>query len=266
MKFIATLLLLAAVAVGARAADIVFFRGSPERLAGHVGAIPDEWFPRMVLIGAIAPGDDRRFAQVLAEAEAHNNGWDGARQLFLESPGGDVATAMSIGRIVRRGKFMTHIAANRACASACILVLVGGVQRFARDGARIGLHRPYFRDSRAADSSYETFQRAYGAVLDAHRAYFQDMGIGGGVLDLMKTIPSNEVRWIDETTAIRLTILGQDASYMEWERARRISSEGAACVEWKDRFWRCIGKFNARFDAETNEYCIAETSKPPECK
>ncbi len=52
---------------GAIGADIVFMRGSPERLAAHEGVIPDNWLPRIVIDGPIAPSNDKTFFNVLKD-------------------------------------------------------------------------------------------------------------------------------------------------------------------------------------------------------
>lgn len=248
----------------ALAADIVFMRGSPERLAGHGGVIPDNWLPRIVIDGPISPGDDKRFSTVLNEARGKNTDWERYRTLLLNSEGGDVATAMSIGRIVRQAQIVTAVHERSVCASACILILSGGVWRYARDETRLGLHRPYFVDPRHATSQgYQSFQQAYDNVIEAHRRYFAEMKIGVGLLERMIQIPSNQIQWVTVAEATRLNLLGEDAAYAEWKRAKRIATEGAACVDWEDnRYWPCITKFGF----EASSQCAATTYKPPQCK
>jgi hypothetical protein len=252
------------VATSATSADIAFFRGAPERLVGHIGAIPDNWRPRIVLVGQIARGDDRRFADVLQQAESQSKEWGTDRTLLLNSPGGDIAAAMAIGRMVRRSQVVTAVHEGSVCASACVVILAGGVWRYARENTRLGLHRPYFADPQVATSKgYESFQLAYDSVLEAHRAYFTEMRIGKGLLERMLQIPSNQVQWISVREASNLNLLGEDATYAEWKRARRIARDGAACVDWEDnRYWPCLTKLGF----EASERCVAITRKPLQCK
>ncbi len=262
MKRLALALLL--FTTSAMSADIVFLRGAPERLVGHVGEVPDNWRPRIVLVGQIVRGDDKRFAEVLKQAETQSKEWETDRTLLLDSEGGDIAAAMSIGRMVRRAKLVTAVHKGSVCASACVVILAGGVWRYARDDTRLGLHRPYFSNPQAATSKgYDTFQQAYDSVLEAHRAYFAEMGIGNGLLQRMLQIPSNQVQWISISEASTLNLLGEDAAYAEWKRARRIAREGAECVEWQDnRYWPCLAKLGF----EASDRCEASTRKPPQCK
>ena len=262
MKKLATMLILASTS--AFSADIVFIRGNPERMIGHVGAIPDNWHPRIMLAGPIVPGDAERFAKVLKQAQTQSKEWETDRTLLLDSEGGDVAAAMLIGRMVRRSQIVTAVHDGNVCASACIAILAGGTWRYARDGARLGLHRPYFSDPRGATAKgYATFQQAYDSVINAHRTYFSEMKIGTGLLERMLQIPSNQVQWISIALAKNLNLLGEDATYSEWKRAQRVAIKGAACVEWEDtHYWPCLGRLG--FDASTR--CEAITSKPTQCK
>ena len=77
MRYLAVLLAL--TATSAFGADIVFFRGSPEKKVGHVGEIPDSWRPRVVLVGDIVAGDDRHFSAVLKQAETQSEEWKSDR-------------------------------------------------------------------------------------------------------------------------------------------------------------------------------------------
>ena len=250
------------------AADIAYFRGSPERLAVNRGAPPpDDWFPRIVIVGDIAPGDTDRFSKALDEARRENlDWWKIYPKVELHSLGGDVATAMSIGRRIRQGQLCTRIRANGICASACVLVLAGGVSRYAPKSSRVGLHRPFFTNAtKATSGGYETFQRAYSSVLEAHRAYFGEMRIPSTVLDIMSQIPSDEVRWIDLTTAARLQLTGEDPTYAEWRRAEAVSKQGPACVAWTDRWFDCVISQGTGVPG-TIERCEAAAGvRPPNC-
>jgi hypothetical protein len=259
MKIGVSLLLLASTCVAG--ADITFRRGTTERLEGYSGVVPETWLPRIVIAGPILAGDDRRFAEVLERAQKQTKELD---TVLLDSQGGDVGAAMSIGRMVRGAKLYTGVHESRVCASACILILAGGVRRYARETARLGLHRPYFSDpSRATAKGYETFQQAYESVIEAHRVYFSEMKISNGLLDRMLQIPSSEIQWISVATASGLNLLGEDASYAEWQRARRIATEGQACVDWMDnRYIPC----QVKLGFHESERCMLLTKRPKQCK
>ncbi len=264
MNLLTVALLLAATA--ATAADIAYFRGSPERLAtNREGSPPASWFPRIVLVGEIAPGDDNRLSKAIEQAQADGlDWWASSPQLQLDSQGGDVATAMSIGRKVRKARLSTWIQPNGICASACVIVFAGGVHRHASENSRIGLHRPYFASAATATANgYERFQQAYSSVLDAHRAYFSEMGVGHGLLDLMTQIPSNELLWINRATATRLKLLGEDPAFAEWQRAARTARRGPACVAWEDKYFDCVIR-RGKGVAGTLTQCEKEAGERPQ--
>lgn len=264
MRFLMMLLMLLSMSVFG--ADIAFFKGNPEKQLSYTGQIPDSWRPRIVLTGDIVPGDDERFSAVLNQAKAQAKDWETDRTLRLDSGGGDVATAMSIGRLVRKAQLTAIVQENNVCASACVLILAGGIWRIALGDSRIGLHRPYFVDpNKATKKGYEKFQQAYDSVLEAHRAYFKEMNIGNGLLELMVQIPSNRVHWVDHATASRLNLLGQDPTYAEWERAQRIAKKGRICVEWEDRNGTCMARLGFPADG-VYERCVEITRKPSECE
>lgn len=251
------------------AADIVYMRGNPERLnekTNVIREIPDSWLPRILIEGEIRVGDDIIFNNALKKAEGDNVDWRTYRTVLLNSDGGDVVTAMKIGRIVRNSQLITAVHEKSVCASACVLILSGGVWRYIREGAKLGLHRPYFANQmRAGAGGYENFQAAYSQVIDMHRRYFAEMRIGDGLLQEMIQIPSNEIRWISKIKAQEYVLLGEDPIYSEWKRANRISTKGASCVAWEDQhFSYCFERGLA--NVESIEQCEKRTNRPQQCK
>lgn len=114
------------------------------------------------------------------------------------------------------------------------------MSRIAQSGSRIGLHRPYFEDSsRATENGYDGFKRNYDAILTVHRDFFSEMGIGDRLIEIMSSIRSNDIAWITPETARQLGLLGDDPTYQEWMRAKRIAEKGRACVEWQDHLMQC---------------------------
>ncbi|MEQ8857995.1 MAG: hypothetical protein RIC56_05060 [Pseudomonadales bacterium] len=166
-------------------------------------AVEDECNGRKLLIqGPIEPGDDDRFGDVLA---AHIAGGelpavqdpDVLWTVELDSPGGDPAAAMAIGRLLRTALATTKVAYRYArrgdgvwdfargadlvcldgrdrlsgchqdlveaeCTGACLLIWLGGATRHANEG-RLGVH-------------------GLGGDATAVTAYLQDMGVADSSL------------------------------------------------------------------------------------
>lgn len=92
---------------------------------------------RLMATGTITPGISEAFA-----AEISRRG-DYIKTVVLNSPGGSVGDALTMGRLIREKKLATEVAAGKYCASSCPLAFFGGVERRAGDKAAIGVHQVF---------------------------------------------------------------------------------------------------------------------------
>jgi hypothetical protein len=90
---------------------------------------------RLMATGTITPGISDVFAAEIAKRG------DYIKTVVLNSPGGSVTDALTMGRLIREKNFATEIESGKYCASSCPLVLAGGVERRAGDKAVIGVHQ-----------------------------------------------------------------------------------------------------------------------------
>src|SRR6266849_9226259 len=90
---------------------------------------------KLMATGTITPGISESFA-----AEISRRG-DYIKTVVLNSPGGSVADALIMGRLIRERKFATEVEAGKYCASSCPLMFAGGIERRAGDRATIGVHQ-----------------------------------------------------------------------------------------------------------------------------
>src|SRR6266446_6163425 len=90
---------------------------------------------KLMATGTITPGISEAFA-----VEVSRRG-DYIKTVALNSPGGSVADALTMGRLIRERKFATEVEAGKYCASSCPLVFAGGIERRAGDKAVIGVHQ-----------------------------------------------------------------------------------------------------------------------------
>lgn len=103
------------------------------------------------LVGPIVPGDEKVFAEFLAQPRPKP-----IRVLYLDSFGGGVDSGIAIARMVRKAKLVTALdaVANR-CVSACTLIFAAGVKRHNVHGEQVeegynsasglGYHTAYFK-------------------------------------------------------------------------------------------------------------------------
>ena len=110
----------------------------------------------IVIDGRIELGDTDRFAEI---AEDYRGRWEEAYEcpdavVILNSPGGELREAISLGRKIAELGFGTIVGSEGVCASACVFALAGGAYLGGSpsniavySGARIGLHQPQFSPS-----------------------------------------------------------------------------------------------------------------------
>ena len=111
---------------GVRAAEITLLSGSN----AEVTLIGVE--------GEFVTGDETKFAEL---AVAHPKA-----MVLFNSPGGDLATGIGIGKDIRLKGFLTYVPSGMICASACGLAWLGGVQRFMELDSKIGFHSAFNAD------------------------------------------------------------------------------------------------------------------------
>lgn len=150
----------------------------------------------------------------------------------LNSPGGDVIEAEKIGRHIRSSFFGTRVKVREACASACVLILIAGVERAVPRGARIGIHRPYFDPVSFADLSAEEARAKYNTMIEGVRRYLMDMGAPETLYQAMIAAPSSSVRVLSNNEIAELGIRGANPAWDELGEANDIKRFGAERWEW----------------------------------
>ena len=125
---------------------------------------------KLMATGTITPGISEAFA-----AEVGRRG-DYIKTVVLNSPGGSVADALTMGRLIRERKFATEVEAGKHCASSCPLVFAGGVERRAADKAMIGVHQVAAISSAASGPLRDEMSVAQNISARCQR-YLGDMGV-----------------------------------------------------------------------------------------
>jgi hypothetical protein len=86
----------------------------------------------IVIDGQIVSGDLKKLKDISRNLKN--------KKIILNSNGGQVLEALNIGKYIRNNGFATHLNKNSVCASACVILLAGGVVRSAEYGAEILIH------------------------------------------------------------------------------------------------------------------------------
>jgi hypothetical protein len=125
---------------------------------------------KLMAVGTITPGISDSFA---AEVGRHG---EYIKTVVLNSPGGSVADALAIGRLIRDKRFSTEVEAGKYCVSSCPLVFVGGVDRHAGDRAIIGVHQVAALHSASAGPPRDEMSVAQNISARCQR-YLGEMGV-----------------------------------------------------------------------------------------
>jgi len=125
---------------------------------------------KLMATGTITPGISEAFA---AEVSRHG---EYIKTVVLSSPGGSVADALTMGRLIREKKFATEVEAGKYCASSCPLVFAAGIERRAGDRAAIGVHQVAAISSAANGPPRDEMSVAQNISARCQR-YLADMGV-----------------------------------------------------------------------------------------
>jgi hypothetical protein len=184
--------------------------------------------------GQIEPGSAPAFAEAI-------NRLDGRRlPILIHSPGGSVTDAIAMGKLIRaKGLAVavartlmpncaetaprcpdgpgTAITGGAICASACALVLAGGVERLVGPVPQVGVHQitAVLRETDGVTHRTST-QKSYepeGADAEV-KDYLTAMGVGDPVMAMLRKTPAASVHWLslDDLKVSRLATLALDAA------------------------------------------------------
>lgn len=138
-------------------------------------------------------------------------------ELRLDSPGGDVAEALKIAKVMQEWIGRATVDDDSICASACFLVWVASPMHGMAFGdqkpvPRIGLHRPYL-----SPEAYQTLSPAFLAkrqseIMAQTRAFLEEQNLSRRLVDEMMRRPSNDVYWL---TVKDLKEIKADSPYLE---------------------------------------------------
>ena len=184
--------------------------------------------------GRIEPGTAKAFADAIANLKGRR------LPILIHSPGGSVADAGAMGELIRaKGLAVavartlitncpeaspkcpdgpgTAITGGATCASACVLVLAGGVERLAAPSALIGVHQITTLVSETEGLAHLKSTRKFfeqRGIDAAVEAYFAAMGVGEPVMTLMRKTWAASIRWLSvgELKNSHLTTLALDAA------------------------------------------------------
>lgn len=137
-------------------------------------------------------------------------GW--GERIEINSPGGSVDAAITIGRMLRKISAPIFVERGASCISSCVLILAGAVSRNI-DG-RVAIHRPYLNNAPQPLTS-AAIQGAYDQTLQSIRLYLREMNVSDRLADDMVRIVPEQVRFLTASELDGYGLGARDPVYHE---------------------------------------------------
>ena len=220
----------------------------------------------LLITGPLVPGDAARITAALKQRPKEAVDDQNWLHIYIDSEGGDVNEALKIGYLLRSQNASTNVWSKRVikvgqssarCVSSCVFVYMAGVMRMADDGPKrslLGIHRPYLGSAKVG----QDFEASYQRLRRELEAYFEKMHVSKALLDLMYSVPPEQVRYLTpaETEAM---LPFQDPVYDELRTTGWASIYGITNAEYRRRSVKkevCTEKLiSGEFDFERYEKC-----------
>jgi hypothetical protein len=153
--------------------------------------------------GRIEGNESGRLLSALQSAQAR-----GAmpRTLVISSPGGDLESALDLGQTLRQVGMQTTVGnlaqdgygqvqiTGGSCHSACVMVLMAGVNRSVLPGSRVGVHSPQTQVSYRGQRYVLDEETSRRLAEPALRSYARYMGVSTKVIDVAHSVPHTSIR------------------------------------------------------------------------
>jgi len=153
-----------------------------EPLAAEIRRIPGggDGLDIIQIVGPIERDDDARFREVAAAS--------GDAIVILNSEGGRILPALEIGLEAKARKFATAVPTDGLCASACALIWLAGIPRYAAETASIGFHAAYL----VQDGKMKEIGSANALV----GAYLSQIGLSQEAIVFVTGAPPEGMEWL----------------------------------------------------------------------
>lgn len=132
-----------------------------------------------------------------------------AHFVTFDSPGGNIASAIEHGRMIRALKLNTIQVRAARCMSACSLAFLGGVNRGAEPGS-IGVHRSSFAPSSYSGDAQQAVADIQAVTAEVV-AYISEMGADPTLLKIAYSYDAADMRYLSasEMELFRVTTEGE---------------------------------------------------------
>ena len=129
----------------------------------------------------------------------------------INSNGGDVTAAMTIGRRFRKEN--AWLGVDGRCISSCVLILAGAVERQVSRDNVVGIHRPYLVNYSGAASA--NIAATYSSYLEQIKSYFREMNVSPRLATDMLAVEPESVRMLSLKELQSYRLSGVDPNEQE---------------------------------------------------
>lgn len=178
-------------------------------------------------IGEIQPSDADALKRLI---EPRISGANKFRWIYLNSQGGDLATAMKIGRYLRRLEFDTMVGTNANCISSCVFILASGLTKEVIGTKTIGLHRPF--GMATGSIPQEEASKKYREMTAQVYAYFDDMNMPRSLPEVILRIPPEQIKMLTLEEVEQFGLDGKDPVAQERDDASNAKRFGISRQEY----------------------------------
>ncbi len=171
--------------------------------------------------GRIGPNTDKRFMEFVRENPIITgptlfDGSGGHLPISLNSPGGNLAAGIRLGRLFRALGLSTEVSKNDICASACVYAYLGGTKRSAE--GKLAVHQFYVSNPKSVFSGSEfTAQMSeQQAVIGYLMDYLLEMGIDARLLAVASKVNPGTIKVLSGTEIIDFGLDNTKTRFAGW--------------------------------------------------
>jgi hypothetical protein len=152
--------------------------------------------------------------------------------VFVNSNGGDLHAAIAMARIIRQNEFSVSVSKKSKCNSACVFLLIGGVQR--NVAGEIAIHRPYFSEI-SADLPESELRDKYKATRKTIDDFLDEMNVPKSLADDMYSVPPGKLKILSAPALGQYLLNQTDPVYDESITRQDASSYRITSAEYRKR-------------------------------
>ena len=221
------------------------------------------------IVGAITPATVIKFKYALELIKQRSkDGKAHGGTVYLHSKSGSVYSAMEIGTLLADNLMSTTLLFNPVCDGPCVLTFAAGTTRIGGapltgNKSGLGLSRPYVKGISIEGLAYTEYLSKTEQVTSDLKKYLSNYGVSPLLVDVMNTVPSDEVRYLEPRYVMTKYGLGdKNIAYEEYQKARTIQICGQEFHDESHLYWKlqseCQIRSNLKGYQQRFDMCSAE--------